>query len=538
MPVYEISKFAGGVSDFEDRGIVGAFKFGANLDIRKKVDSLSCLQALIDEGLDSNASPSASVSPSASPSSSASASQSPSASPSSSPSPSTGTSSSPSQTQSASPSSSPSTTPSSSISSSPSPSSGLSTVFHDLIRWFVKATNGYTYGFGNTGIIYRRDSDGFWNREYKDPNGTIKGAWEWYADNGKTYLYWATDTRLNRKELPGRSDWNDVNADAGWPKINLTSADWHTMRDAGGALIIANGSNLALVGYDQSYTNDALNLIPGNLSKTIVERNGRTIVGTAKASDPNRSINAAIDTEVQLAQVGDDGEVFFANMSDSVPVFRFPGGGKVNPGGVCNEIDQVNFFEWEQDALSWIDKQSVGNMALFAVYDADTGKGGVYSYGRKNKNHSMVLNLDHQLDADELGAIVNVDGTTLVSYRNGTEFGVKATNPNAKATATYEGLDFRSPVKKPVNVTVWNYAEVYCQPLPEDASIEFWYKVNKNGDFIQAKMEDGAVRFTANGEKKAVFLIAAEGDIFEPRVVLNPHNNNDPEVNRIRIYFN
>ena len=309
------------------------------------------------------------------------------------------------------------------------------------------------------------------------------------------------------------------------------------MRDAGGSLIICNNNKLALVGYDQSYTNEALNLIPGNIAKTIVERNGRSIIGTARASDPDRSINAAIDAEVPIAQVGSDGELFFANMTDTVPIKRFPGGGKVNPGGVCNEVEQVNFFEWEQDALSWIDKQSVGNMALFAVYNADTGKGGIYSYGRKNKNHPIVLNLDHQLDADELGAIVNADGTTLVSYRTGTDFGVKAVDPDNKATGTYDGLDFRAPVKKPVNITSWNYAEVFCEPLPDGSSFEFWYRVNKNGDFIQASMEGGSVRFTAAGEKKAVFLIGTEGDIFEPRVVLNPHNNVSPEVHRIRVYF-
>jgi hypothetical protein len=309
------------------------------------------------------------------------------------------------------------------------------------------------------------------------------------------------------------------------------------MREAGGALIIANKGKLALVGYDGSYSPEVLDLVPGNIAKTIVERNGRSIVGTARADNPNISINAAIDAEYPLAQVGDDGEVFFANMSDSIPVTRFPGGGKVNPGGVCNQVEQVNFFEWEQDASSWIDKQAVGNMAIFAVYDADTGYGGIYSLGRKRKNHPFVLNCDYQFDADELGAVAYVDGITLVSYQDGSDFGVKATDLNNKAEAVYEGLDFKAPIKKPVNITDWKYAEIFMKPLPSGTWVEFWYRIDKNGSFVRAKVTDGSVRFTTAGEKKAVFSITSPGTIFEKRFVIHPYGNTTPEIYRGWVHF-
>lgn len=531
MAIYEITKFSGGLSDFDDRGIVGSFKFGSGLDIRKDVDSLSCQQALVDEGLLASNSPSLSQSPSAS----ASRSPSPSSSASVSPTPSPSASASPS----ASPSRSPSTTPSSSISPSPSPSAGLTTVFHDLIRFFVKCDDGYTYGFGSTGYIYRRDADAYWQRVYKDPNGAIKGAAEWYSDTGKAYLYWATDKQLNRKEIPGLSNWNDVNTTGvgTWPKTNLESATWHTMTEAGGSLIIANRQYLALVGYDDSYTNEALNLIPGRLANVVIERNGRSIVGTARAGNPNRGVNGMIDSELPLSQIGDDGEIFYSDMNNSIALKSFPGGGKVNPGGVTNEVDQVDFFEWEQNALSWIDKQSVGNMALFGVYNATTGRNGIYSYGRKKKNAPFVLNLDYPMDVDEIGAVVNVDGTTLASYRDGSDFGVMAVDPTAKGTGIYEGLDFRAPVKKPEVITGWTMAEVLCDPLPNGASIEFWYKINKTGDWIRAYTASGGLSFNSAQGKKAVFRIGAEGDIFEPRVVLYPTGNDSPEIHRIRVYF-
>lgn len=532
MPAYEITSARGGLSDYDDKGLAGSFKFGWNLDIRKIVDSISAGQALIEEGLVTSASPSASESPSSSPSSSPSFSPSASVSPTPSPS----ASASPSSSQSA----SPSVTPSSSISPSPSVSYELTSVFRDLIRFFVKATDGYTYGFGSSGYVYRRDDDAFWMRVYKCPTGAIKGADEKPSDTGRTYLIFASDKNIYRKELPGASDWNDVEevaSDAADTGAQLDSNDWHTMKMINGAMHICNGDKMALIGYDDSYTNESLRLYPGNLAKTIVERSGRLIIGSARKSDPNKSINAAIDAEVPVAQVGDNGEIYFANMSDSVPIKQFPGGGKVNPGGVTNEIDQVTFIEWEETALSWIDKQLIGNMALFAVYGADSGRGGIYSYGRKNKNHPFVMNLDHLLDADELGAITSVDGTVIVSYRDGTDFGVKAVDSTTKAQAVYQGLDLKSKTKKPGNITNWKYASILCEPLPDGSSIEFWYRLEKTGSWIQAPMESGSSTFQARNETEAVFLIGAEADIFEPMIVINPIGNVSPEVHKIAVYF-
>ena len=524
MAVYELTSFRGGISDYDDKGISGSFKFGKNLDIRKKKDTLSCNQALVDEGT-TDTSPSLSVSPSASASETKSASPSVSVSNTPTTSYSVSASASPSVTGSVSSSATPSVSPSASVSLSPSPSAGLTTVFADLIRFFVECSDGYTYGFGSTGYIYRRDADAYWQVVYKDPDGEIKGAEEMPTSNGTTYLGWCTNIKLKKKLIPGLGNWNDVTT----VSDKLISGVPHTMKQVGGATKITNGSYLAMVGYDESFTNEALDMIPGITSKTLVDRDGRVIASTA---------NAAIDSEYPLAQIGTDGELIFANMSDTIPVTRFPGGGQVNPGGVTNEIEQVSFFEWEETALSWIDKQLVGNLSLWAVYNADAGYGGIYSYGRHYKNHPITLNLEYALDMDELGAIVAVNGKILVSYRDGTDFGVKSVNDNVKAVGTYEGLDFKAPVKKPINITLWKYVELYMSPLSDGCSVEFWYKINKTGAFRQATLADGSTtQFTTVGGEKAVFRIAEEGEIFEPRVVLNPLGNISPEINRIRVYF-
>lgn len=529
----EIKSFRGGISDYTDKGIAGSFKFGKNADIRKRVDSFSCNQDLIDEGLFDSNSPSASTSASLSTSRSVS------------PSPSRSISLTPSQSPSATPSASGSPTPSistslsvslsisSSTSPSPSPSAGQTSVYTDLVLWFVEAPDGYTYEFGDTGNIYRRDSSGFVLRVYKDSGGKIKGA-AWKPSSDKTqWLVWATDTIVKKKQIPGSSNWNDATV----VDNNLDSADWHTMREISGSLKIANRDKLALFGYDNSYTNEALDLIPGNFAKTIVERNGRTIVGTYRSGDATRGINAALDSEVPLAQVGDEGEIYFANMTDSIPVKRFPGGGKVNPGGVANVIEEVNFFEWEETALSWIDKQSMANIALFGVYAADSGYNGVYSLGRKDKNAPFVLNLDYEMDVDEIGAVAVVDGTVLVSYRDGSTYGVKATDSSNKAEAVYEGLEFKAPARNISTIPVWSTAEVFMKELPQGCYIQFWYKVDRNSSFTQAKSLDNLLNYNTTGEKKAIFSLKTTGEIFEPRVLLHPYGNVGPEVYKIKINF-
>lgn len=541
MSVYEISNFSGGISDFEDRGIKGAFKFGSNLDIRKLRDTLSAGQALVDEGTTLQ-SASASRSPSASASPSASNSHSPSRSPSASPSPSLGSASasqSPSASRSPSSSASPSASvsPSSSGSSSPSPSGGLKTVFSDLIIKFVKCSDGYVYGFGHLGKIYKRTGTNEWKQVY-DARERITGAEEKPSSGGSTYLTWASLTDLHIKPIPGNASWNDVDTGlTGFPKTNLTSTTWHTMANVGGDIMIANYNYLAMLAYDNSFTNEALDLIPGNIAKTIVERGGRAVIGTYRASDPDKGVNGSIDAEVPLSQVGNSGEIYYADFSATMPVKKFPGGGKVNPSGVANLIDPVQYFDWETNALSWIDKQSVGNMALFGVYGATATMGGIYTYGRKDKNHPFVLNLEHQLDVDEIGAICSVGGVILASYRDGTDYGVKAVDSTAKATGTYEGLDFKAPVKTPINITTWKLAELFMDPLPSGASVQFWYKLDKTGSFIRAYTADGNLSYSVVNGKKAVFRIMAEGQVFEPKVVLVPTGNSTPEVHRIRIYF-
>ena len=151
--VYEITEFEGGLSSFSNKGIRGSFKFASGIDIRKTVDTLSCGQALLEEGVfggTHSTSPSKSSSASQSPS----ASESPSPSPSDSPSASASPSGSASRSASKSASPSASASPSSSVSPSPSPSAGLFNVFEDLILFLPQELNLLAFFFFFLFLVY------------------------------------------------------------------------------------------------------------------------------------------------------------------------------------------------------------------------------------------------------------------------------------------------------------------------------------------------------------------------------------------------
>jgi len=147
------------------------------------------------------------------------------------------------------------------------------------------------------------------------------------------------------------------------------------------------------------------------------------------------------------------------------------------------------------------------------------------------------MNLEYLMEVDEIGAVANVEGITIASYRDGTTFGVRAVDNDTKAQGIWEGLEFRSPVKSAEGITNYKIVEVFMSALPAGTSVEFHFKRNKGDDWTQALTTDGNSNYSIEGGKKAVFSIGAEMDIYEPRLVLNPSGNNTPEILRIRTYF-
>jgi len=459
---YKIKSFRGGISDEEDKGVAGSFKYGQCLDIHKNADTLSCQQALVKES---------------------------------------------------------------------------GTIVSDLILFFVNCSDGNTYGFGDSGKIYKRIPAGVWSLVHTDVNGKIKGAAEW---NG--YLYWATDTKVGRKLIPGAADWSD--AVDNW-QTTLDSVDWHTMIVAAGtqgALFICNGDKLAMVDYSGVFTSNAVKIIPNNLTKCLISDDTDVIFGSVNKDNseegylwawnslamnwkkrkrlPSKGVNALVMSEIIIAQVGLNGELFFSDLVNQQPIIAFPGGGYVNPGAVTTK----------------------GNLALFGVSGSDHC--GIYSYGRVRKNRVFALNLEYIpspniLSGIQIGAITMAGNYLLVSWKYGTApsitYGVDVLDLNHKSPAIYEGLDFDagdSSISK-----VFSHVTLVMKALPDGASVKVKYRVNKSPVWIPATLGDGSETFDVAGETKAIFNVGAKGEIYEVRVELYPCDNTSPEIISINNYF-
>lgn len=414
--------------------------------------------------------------------------------------------------------------------------------FNGLVLWIVNCSDGNSYHFLETGRIYKRTSGGVYSLVYTDPDGRICGAAEWSNSNGNKFLYWATQTKLHRKEVPGLSDWSDVDSTVNgqsYPKNNLTAHDWHPMKQISGGLYIGNANTLAFVAFDDSYTNNALQLVPGNNARCLLEYNSYALIGCSKddvslnseffAWDTAQSlnwnirktiagvpINSMINAEFPLMQVGADGQVLLADPgSYNMPIFSFPSGGQVYP-------DAVELYK---------------GMALFGVFDNGTGKTGIYSYGRVKKNADLVLNLDYQFDCDIISSIKFVGNTLLIAYyKAGLGYGVKKVSTTNREVAVYQSIDQIAPVTTD-REPVWARARLVMAPLPAGCSITFWRKMDKSGEFTQCNLESGGTVFSTEGSKEAWFLIGDTGKISEVQAILTPSGISTPEIYRIELFF-
>jgi hypothetical protein len=498
---YHLRSFLGGQSDYEDKGIAGSFKASYNLDIRKQKDTLTAGQALRDD-----------------------------------------------------------------LALGAQDINGESMTDHAY--FVVPSSDGNTYFFCHDGKIFRRNSSGVYLEVFRDSSeaGAIIGAAEWYSSAGWTYLLWATPTRLNIKKLSGPAyanvePWNDTNtANTGtWPKTNLTSTSWHTMAMANGALMICNGNVMALVGYDLSYTNNALALIPGNSGRCIVERSKYGIVGCTRSDSKDESsffswdgiglswndkqilkfggLNSMIDTEIALAQIGTNGQLYISDFNTPVPFRQIRGGGQSDPDGIA----------------------AYHGMALIGIYNNTNNLhgvlgNGVYSVGRVNKNAPLVLNLEYQLTCDEITSVKVVGSDILIAYKLGNQYGVKIVDTANKANAVYQSLDLIAPLgirRYPIplgRLLEWSKVDLQCAPLPTGCKIEVWYKTDKattggtNSDgWYQGNMDLGStasgLQFQDAGKQNAVFYVGQRGRVVETMLKLFSSGNNSPEVNEVNFYF-
>ena len=172
-----------------------------------------------------------------------------------------------------------------------------------------------------------------------------------------------------------------------------------------------------------------------------------------------------------LCQAGDNGELFYSDFVNSVPIARIPGGGKVQPGGTT----------------------ILDDLAMFGFYGGTYP--GIWSYGRKHKNRPNALNYEYRLAATvagssvtSIGAVTVINGDLFASWGttdgSTSDYGVDGVSSTTKANAIYEGLEFDGGSPH-LSKTVDTIALI-MSPLASGTSVSAKFKLNKEADWRYA----------------------------------------------------
>lgn len=472
MIPYILKTFRGGFADESDKGIEGSFKHGYGLDIHSRDDVLKCAStvATIDES-----------------------------------------------------------------------------TIGSLVNFFVPASDGTTYAFGNTGSVFAiagHVEDPVVTYVYNDENGGIKGAAEWKLSDGNNYLYWSTGTSVARALMNGSLDtpWAAGVATQDH-KTTLDYADWHTMKQSGGLMTIANNNYLATIDYDGNFDPSKLNIRPGNIIKTIEERDDYTIIGSGRKDKSEeghiwswietavkwiqkkriqiQGVNAIITTEQMYVQGGDDGEIFWSDFTQSVPIHAIPGGGSVQPGGVAIDND----------------------LAAFGFFGGTYP--GIWTYGRRMKNRSEALNYGYRLaktvggsTISTIGALTNIDGLLIASWGttdgSTSDYGVDMVSSTTRANAIYEGLEFDASA--PHQKKMIEMVKVITSPLVSGTSYSVKFKTDKESAWRYGEA-GGATTYSIVDSVESEWIVGKQALIYEKGIELTPSGADTPEIQALITYI-
>lgn len=498
MIPYLLKTFRGGVSDEANKGIVGSFKHGYGLNIHKRQDSLSCgstMATVFGESIGVLG-------------------------------------------------------------------SNTGTTMTGIVNVFLPTSDGSMLAFTDRGSIWCVSGDLQWTFVYNDEAGSITGAEEHEDTTGANYIYWATSTAIARKPWPGATSapdtgtarWSDAVAVYKTEYIftDVNNSNWHTMKKAGGDLMIANYDTLASYNYAGTFDPVVLQLTPGSVAKTMEERNDFIIIGSTMASQaeeghiwswvttavnfvqkkkiPAKGVNALIYTELPLLQAGTNGEIFMSDFSNAIPVIRIPGGGQVSPQGTTIEE----------------------NLAIFGVYGGSAvSYPGLWSFGRKAKNRPFALNYNYKLSPTSngstistIGAVINFNGVTFASWGTDdshtsgttTEYGIDSVVTTSCATAVFENLEFDAG--KPYEKKWVDTIKVTTLPLPSGTSYSVKFKMDKETDWRYAVLPTGSTTYSQADSVTSEWQLGSPGFIYEKGMELNPSGSSTPEVLSITSYLN
>jgi len=414
----------------------------------------------------------------------------------------------------------------------------------DLILCFVPASDGNLYAFGNAGAIYRINSSNVVTKVHTyagaDSVKQITGAAEYTCYDGANYvpyLFFATAAHLHRIKLSDAAGTWAGNVVEDWKAFSADDTGWHTIVEAMGDLLIADGQYLAMVDYESAYNSEALDIPKPHRIKTLLPLDQQVLLGSFirdEVSEGNiwswdniapswyqrrrvttDGVNAMLWLDFILIQAGEQGSLYSYD-GDSVGRFRkLPGTGAfIHPSGMAVR-DEIAYMGVNGD-------NKVGIYSFGADYRGDTRK----------LNHDYIISTGHTTNV-RIGAVCVYNGQLYASWRDttsGTVYGLDTVDTANKATGRYESMEVPGAGK--ATKTRLGHIRIACEPLPAGCTIAVQYR-NNNGAWQDAALGDGTPTMATTGMTEGWFAVdhpEEYGRWCEVAVTLTPSGNTAPEI--------
>jgi hypothetical protein len=412
----------------------------------------------------------------------------------------------------------------------------------DFIIKSLPCSDGNTYFFGDTGKVYKRTSAGVWTLACTaaPAAGAVK-LMDAIEDQG--YIYYTMPNRVGRVAVGAPVDW--ATRDDNWATFTNTDADFHPMTKVNLVVYIGDKNFVAQI-EDGVFTANALDIksplrikalggydtelllgtyVNDNINQTEIYRwNTWSVSFTNSDPIPEKGINSFLKIDnATLVNVGEKGNLYLYDGSRLLKSKRVPGDWGIGKKALV-----------KQDASEVYNIPLFGLSAIYltSAYATNPCVLGIYGLGNYNPDYAPVLTIEYipshgKTSGVEIGSIIQIDDYILVSWKDGTNYGVDVLDATAKATLAYTDTRYMFPDRSGFS-TIQPIIVPY-RSLPTGTSIEIWQSKNY-GTF--EKMDT-----VIDVDKK---IVKADVDILDVitlqiKAVLVASGNTAPEIEGIDI---
>lgn len=418
----------------------------------------------------------------------------------------------------------------------------------DFIKCILPCSDGNTYLFGSTnGKVWKRTSSGTYSLlvTVAPASGGV-GIMDAVEDAG--YIYYTMQSRVGRVAIGTPTDWTTRNDN--WATLTNADADFHPIQKVNLVNYIGDGNLVAQIDAGV-FTADALDIQKPLRVKSLGINLTSLLVGTYIADNVNvtqvfnwNTWSVSFDTADPVPETGinsflkTDNEIL-VNVGQKGNIYQYD-------GVKLNRYKRIN-GDWGIGKKAQVHSNASVNynsLPLFGVSNISNNPclQGVYSFGNYSPDFPAVMNLEYIISQNkssdvEIGAMSIVDDVLLVSWKDGTTYGVDKVDVDNKYTGAYIETRIVAPdrtVKKRVAKVVVSYRE-----LPTGTSIEMRKSVN-HGDFVgYGESTSNYLRTVIDTQRKTVTTKVAITDLntLQMRVYPIASGNDAPEIEDIEIFI-